>query len=40
MDKIDRQAALDAIPTNWCDELLTGPKAVLPQFRGYNPKDF
>lgn len=24
-----RQRVLDAIPTNWCDPLLTGPSAVI-----------
>lgn len=29
MKMIDLQQALDAIPTNWLDSLLTGPDAAL-----------
>ena len=29
MDKIEKQAAIDAIPENWLDSLLTGSKAAL-----------
>lgn len=29
MKTIDRRLVLDAIPTNWLDNLLTGPNAVL-----------
>jgi hypothetical protein len=29
---ISRQAALDAVPTNWVDSLLTGPDAVIGKY--------
>lgn len=33
------RAALDAIPTNWCDPLLTGPTAALPEGYRFAPSD-
>ena len=36
---IDRVDALDAIPGNWCDPMLTGPNAVLPKDQSYKPKE-
>lgn len=39
MEKIDRKAVLNAMPTNWTDNLLTGPKAVLPAGYTYSPRD-
>ena len=29
MPMLDRDAVLRAIPGNWCDPILTGPKAVI-----------
>jgi len=39
MKKIDREAVLAAMPTNWCDSLLTGDKAVLPKGGAYGNRD-
>jgi hypothetical protein len=39
MDGLDRQAVLDAMPTNWCDVMLTGDKAVLPKNGVYTGRD-
>lgn len=36
---LDRQAILAAMPTNWCDDLLTGDKAALPSGYVYSPRD-
>ncbi|MGD9882307.1 MAG: hypothetical protein AB7F22_30180 [Reyranella sp.] len=29
--KTERELLIECVPTNWCDPLLTGPKAVLPK---------
>jgi hypothetical protein len=39
VDVISREAALDAVPTNWCDSLLTGPDAALRKIGNYDGFD-
>lgn len=38
MATIDRDEVLRAIPTNWCDPILTGPNKVLPDDYAYMPQ--
>jgi hypothetical protein len=39
MDKIDRVQALDAIPTSWLDNLLSGPSKVIADGGTYTGAD-
>lgn len=39
MKVLDREAVLNAIPTNWLDDLLTGPHKVIADVGKVNEKD-
>lgn len=39
LSPVRSEPLLAAIPSNWCDPLLTGPNAVLPKGYSYTPAD-